>query len=577
MEPEAEVEHVYLTWNFAEGEVIGHFDAAHLIDFIEKKGGLQKLAESLDRQQFEHFVCQLYKEGAACLKNRLKLMLNEYIRELNQTDFFLHEGTLFRVYGMHDVSVYSLGLSIYDPVNRNTPLEEFFFMKWNENQIRHDRKCLIPEVSKYIAKLLPSKHNIPQDNMDHYFVKVALRKPDPPPHEKGFLEMLTDMTVAMKFERAHEGLAIVCEMLCRDEFQKNKLLFHAYGYLAQLLSLIGCSEEIVEGCLAKMFQVCRNEKNVLSVQLNCLLYQQACHCNLRNTKTASECHRIIYEALPICSDLVGASIRYHLISKLRRIEDFIMLCQTVRDFYWNVKPPVKIPDYLLDRLQIKLRKLKKTVHEWCGKGVKAEEALDLIQLYQVCCNKLRSPGSRPCFDGIELDSDIQFFLKFMTKNNYLISEYDVEMKENRDKVENQCHRSRTEESAHSLVTHSILWGVLSQNNEQQVKLLKSALDILEKADNLTRVPLLRQSLDAAIRDESHDRSKQVVRVLDLQQRIESTSTCIPDFNLPNILKMDQKIGSYIVFGRQSALKYYHVSINFFENLTSFRPTTFLNL
>jgi hypothetical protein len=239
-----------------------------------------------------------------------------------------------------------------------------------------------------------------------------------------------------------------------------------------------------------------------------------------------------------------------------------MLCQTVLDFYWKLKPAMKVPDHLLDRLQTKIKKLKKTLHEWCGRGVKAEQARDLLKLYQVCANKLKAPGSRPLYEGIELDSNIQFFLKCMTEKNYEVSEYDVEMNETRLKLETQAHRSRTEEYAHVLVSHSILFGVLAQNNEQHVKLMRQALDIFEKADCMVRVPILRQSLDAAIRDEAVDRSQQVVQVLDLKgSSISVAAICssisgCSNLYFPDLLKMDPKIGHMILFGRQSALKYY---------------------
>jgi hypothetical protein len=424
-------------YGFAEGEIVAHYDGAHLVEYVNGKGGIAAMMASLDRAQFEHVLLNLHRQAEnPKLDASLKETLAGFLQDIQREDFDLADddddepgGPLFQrvLEGRFEASLASLGLKDDAETFAPTDVEIFFFQKWKECFVGPQRNLYIPTVSFKIDRKIPNavdNHGIPQD--PEKFVKKAqpISPPPPLPHPH-FFDLMVHLCAAVQYDRAHEAIAFCFDILCREEFNREPKRFLAWGFLATLLGKIGCSEALVVSCLSSMRSSCAAAR-FESHRINCLCFEQQAYGYLGRSKLAGACFKDMMRVLPSTSQIYVRIVTVYVVTKLRRIEDLLILAQCFRDTKRS------IPGELMERIYRKIRNLNKLLHRVCGKGKKATQPIDLLKVYNACYVKLKNeqPLGRT-LDFIELDNDVQFYLKTKTEHDYRVTEYDVEMKEAR--------------------------------------------------------------------------------------------------------------------------------------------------
>jgi hypothetical protein len=404
---------------------------------------------------------------------------------------------------------------------------------------------------------LPITLPFTQESKEHtvWLKEEKLKQITPLPHPD-FYKLMSHLAVTFWYDRLYEGLGYCFDLVCRDEFYWESQFFQAWGHLSTLLSKMQCGDHLVEACLEKMRKA--SVPAYVSHQLICTRFEQISHANMRNTKQESDCFKKMDQLLPSCSRMLAQSWTTHVESKFRIIEDLLLVGQCTRDHHWNADFSAFPPTTLLLKIKRKIEKLEDILRLGRCRGFKVREEMDLLLMFSACREKLGNPNKKMLFTEIDIDNEIKYFVRVQTPHRrrpYTTKEYDVHMAESRQVLEKAAHRTHLEGWANVLVTHSLLFGLLGDDNSQQLKLMQQALDIFHKGGYFGRIPMLMQSIQAATRKEEDETPPPKKRFEHLP-RIRMTPRPTEVNLVKTILTEEPRVAMNVLFGCKSAQKYY---------------------
>ena len=374
-----------------------------LADFVRREKTLQSMRKDFTIDGIQMFLLHFFKTYSRPdlpgyvrreLKLAKKLIKTEAYniaasRSKNSTNWrFYHIDWVFPALGCFN--------QLYQFSYRNDSEYIFYLLKF-----RHQRqygRYPVPKVPFCLSRLVPEQDYMINDlrTLDDETTKNTRSYiPKDTKHEEFLMAMRAIVEGAWR-ECHQEVLAFAAFVLCNEDMLYNpywkKYFFYVWGELAVSLAELNLPETFAYSCLEKM----KNYGiNCISFELDTLLYEQKVQSAFGKYELEELTFHKMMELVPKHSVFFYNSLKVHLVSFRRNVEDLLAKAFAYRkdgidtfNTYFGMEVRKNALVKFENRIEELLEKHKRLMHRMCAtvsnekKRIVFEEQLVLIRLYE---------------------------------------------------------------------------------------------------------------------------------------------------------------------------------------------------